>query len=195
MGFAAIARVTEDRWVACSVLDEIDFARWIGRSAMKYRRAAKSGRHRQCRAEDPIYCKHATPAMYGFQNYISVPTILANGAFFGTLCAIDPHQAHLRHPKPRYVPAICETYRQASRRRAEAGAIGNATYSRASRRRGTRTVHGRASWLRMASRESGFLEAYRQASKLDGKTRIGLVRKRGMAKCPTGWVPATSDGS
>jgi hypothetical protein len=25
MGFAAVARVTEDRWVACSVLDEIDF--------------------------------------------------------------------------------------------------------------------------------------------------------------------------
>ena len=25
MGFAAVARVTEDRWIACSVLDEIDF--------------------------------------------------------------------------------------------------------------------------------------------------------------------------
>ena len=25
MGFAAVARVTEDRWVACSVLDNIDF--------------------------------------------------------------------------------------------------------------------------------------------------------------------------
>lgn len=25
MGFAAVARVTEDRWVACEVLDKIDF--------------------------------------------------------------------------------------------------------------------------------------------------------------------------
>jgi hypothetical protein len=25
MRFAAVARVTEDRWIACSVLDEIDF--------------------------------------------------------------------------------------------------------------------------------------------------------------------------
>ena len=25
MGFAAVARVTEDRWVACGVRDEIDF--------------------------------------------------------------------------------------------------------------------------------------------------------------------------
>src|SRR3954463_7461896 len=25
MGFAAVARVTEDRWVACTVLDNIDF--------------------------------------------------------------------------------------------------------------------------------------------------------------------------
>ena len=31
MRFAAVARVTEDRWIACSVLDEIDFGlgpRW-----------------------------------------------------------------------------------------------------------------------------------------------------------------------
>lgn len=25
MGFAAVARVTEDRWVACGVLDQIEF--------------------------------------------------------------------------------------------------------------------------------------------------------------------------
>ena len=25
MGFAAVARVTEDRWIACSVVDNIDF--------------------------------------------------------------------------------------------------------------------------------------------------------------------------
>jgi hypothetical protein len=25
MGFAAVARVTDDRWIACSVLDNIDF--------------------------------------------------------------------------------------------------------------------------------------------------------------------------
>ena len=31
--------------------------------------------------------------MYGFESYISVPIILRNGDFFGTLCAIDPAPA------------------------------------------------------------------------------------------------------
>jgi signal transduction histidine kinase len=105
MGFAAVARVTEDRWVACSVLDEIDF----GLKAGGELRLETTICHeiRQTReavvidnvAEDPIYCKHATPAMYGFQSYISVPIVLANGCFFGTLCAIDPHPAHLKTPE------------------------------------------------------------------------------------------------
>jgi GAF domain-containing protein len=96
MGFAAVARVTEDRWVACSVLDEIDF----GLKAGGELRLETTICHeiRQTReavvidnfAEDHIYCKHATPAMYGFQSYISVPIVLANDSFFGTLCAIDP---------------------------------------------------------------------------------------------------------
>jgi hypothetical protein len=32
MGFAAVARVTEDKWVACAVLDEIDFGLKSGES-------------------------------------------------------------------------------------------------------------------------------------------------------------------
>ena len=46
-------------------------------------------------ATDAIYRQHATPAIYGFQSYISVPIILADGTFFGTLCAIDPRPARL----------------------------------------------------------------------------------------------------
>jgi signal transduction histidine kinase len=37
--------------------------------------------------------------MYGFQSYISMPIILSNGAFFGTLCAIDPRPARVRAPE------------------------------------------------------------------------------------------------
>src|SRR6202166_1350117 len=39
------------------------------------------------------------PAMYGFQSYISVPIILSDGSFFGTLCAIDPRPARLKAPE------------------------------------------------------------------------------------------------
>lgn len=102
MGFAAVARVTQDRWVACSVLDEIDFGLKPGGEL----RVETTICHeiRQSRApviidnvaQDAVWCKHETPALYGFQSYISMPIILADGSFFGTLCAIDPHPARLR---------------------------------------------------------------------------------------------------
>ena len=37
--------------------------------------------------------------MYGFQSYVSVPIILTDGTFFGTLCAIDPRPARLNNPE------------------------------------------------------------------------------------------------
>lgn len=40
-----------------------------------------------------------TPAKYGFQSYLSVPITLANGQFFGTLCAIDPRPAKIDRPE------------------------------------------------------------------------------------------------
>ena len=50
-------------------------------------------------AEDPAFCAHHTPAMYGFQSYISMPIRLADGIFFGTLCAIDPEPHRLNTPE------------------------------------------------------------------------------------------------
>jgi signal transduction histidine kinase len=47
---------------------------------------------------DPHFCSHHTPAQYGFQSYISVPIVLADGTFFGTLCAIDPKPAVVNTP-------------------------------------------------------------------------------------------------
>jgi GAF domain-containing protein len=44
---------------------------------------------------DPLSCKHPTRAHYGFRSYISMPIFRGNGAFFGTLCAIDPKPAHV----------------------------------------------------------------------------------------------------
>jgi signal transduction histidine kinase len=105
MRFAAVARVTEDRWVACSVLDEIDFGLKPG-GELKVETTI-CHEIRQSRepviinnvAEDAAWCQHATPAMYGFQSYISMPIILADGSFFGTLCAIDPRPARLKTPE------------------------------------------------------------------------------------------------
>ena len=49
-------------------------------------------------ADDELFCGHPTPAMYGFQSYISMPIFLKDGSFFGTLCAIDPKPANLKNP-------------------------------------------------------------------------------------------------
>ncbi|HTB17228.1 MAG TPA: GAF domain-containing sensor histidine kinase [Bryobacteraceae bacterium] len=105
MRFAAVARVTEDKWVACSVLDEIDFGLKPGGEL----RIETTICHevRECRqavvinhvAEDDAWRDHPTPALYGFQSYISMPIILGDGFFFGTLCAIDPRPARLNTPE------------------------------------------------------------------------------------------------
>lgn len=105
MGFAAIARVTEDRWIACSVRDEISFGLVPGGelkietticNEIRDNRQAVIIDHVQI---SEIFADHHTPKMYGFQSYISIPIILRNGDFFGTLCAIDPKPALLNNAK------------------------------------------------------------------------------------------------
>src|ERR1700744_1120095 len=105
MRFAAVARVTEDRWIACSVLDEISFGLKPGGELQVETTICHEIRQRREPvvidnvAEDDAWRCHATPAMYGFQSYISMPIILADGSFFGTLCAIDPRPVPLKTPK------------------------------------------------------------------------------------------------
>lgn len=105
MGFAAIARVTEDRWIACAVHDEINFGLQPG-GELKVEtticneiRSGKSMVVIDHVSEDETYCQHPTPAMYGFQSYISVPIYYPDGRFFGTLCSIDPRPAKLNRPE------------------------------------------------------------------------------------------------
>lgn len=105
MGFAAVARVTENRWIACAVRDEIVFGLQPGGELKvettichEIRQAAQAVVIDHV-AEDPTYCRHHTPAMYGFQSYISMPIVLADGSFWGTLCAIDPRPARLNNPE------------------------------------------------------------------------------------------------
>ncbi len=105
MGFAAVARVTEDRWVACSVLDNIHFGLKPG-GELKVETTI-CHEIRQIRQpviidhvdKDDVYRHHPTPRQYGFQSYISTPIFLPGGQFFGTLCAIDPRPARVNTPE------------------------------------------------------------------------------------------------
>jgi GAF domain-containing protein len=105
MGFAAVARVTEDRWIVCSVRDEIAFGLQPGGELKVETTICHEIRQNREPVmidhvdEDDAYCGHPTPAMYGFQSYIAMPIILPNGTFFGTLCAIDPKPARVKTPE------------------------------------------------------------------------------------------------
>lgn len=105
MGFAAVARVTEDRWIACQVLDNIHFGLPPGGELkVETTLCHEIRQHRQVVAidnvaEDATYQNHHTPQLYGLQSYISVPITLPDGRFFGTLCAIDPNPHKVNNPQ------------------------------------------------------------------------------------------------
>ena len=99
LGFAAVARVTEGTWTACAVQDNIKFGLTPGgRLDVHTTLCSESRAMRQPivvdhASVDPIYRDHHTPRIYNIESYISVPIILANGEYFGNLCAIDPRPA------------------------------------------------------------------------------------------------------
>lgn len=105
MGYATVARVTPERWIACAVNDKINFGLGIGGELSVETTLCQQVLESFATIaidhvdEDPIYHNHHTPKMYGLQSYISVPLILNNGELFGTLCAIDPHPASVNNEK------------------------------------------------------------------------------------------------
>ena len=103
MGFSAVARVTEDRWIACAVRDEINFGLVPGGEleiqstiCNEIRESGKLVVIDEV-ACDATFREHHTPKRYGFQSYISVPIRVPDEGFFGTLCAIDPRPARLNN--------------------------------------------------------------------------------------------------
>ena len=110
MGFAAVARVTDDRWIACSTLDLIGFGLEPGGELeVKSTICDEIRDHRQPVVIDDVvldelYRHHHTPRQYGLRSYISVPIVLDDGSFFGTLCAIDPQPA--KPSSPEILPAF-----------------------------------------------------------------------------------------
>ncbi|MEO8364781.1 MAG: GAF domain-containing sensor histidine kinase [Pseudoxanthomonas sp.] len=104
MRFAAVARVTDCSWTACAVYDNINFGLQPGGQLAlettlcnEIRQSGKPVLFGQA-SLDPVFANHPTPAMYGFESYISVPIVRSDGHFFGTLCALDPLPAKLDDP-------------------------------------------------------------------------------------------------
>lgn len=105
MGFAAVARVTDSQWICCSARDEIGFGLQPGGELPLEATICNEIRQDGHRivinhaSEDPVFRAHRTPAMYGFQSYISVPIMRRDTGFWGTLCAIDPKPTALDTPQ------------------------------------------------------------------------------------------------
>jgi K+-sensing histidine kinase KdpD len=105
MGFAAVARVTDNQWIACSVKDNINFGLKPGDQLSLETTLCKEIRESRKPiiinhvANDETFCRHLAPEKYGFQSYISMPIILNDKKFFGTLCAMDTHPALLNTPE------------------------------------------------------------------------------------------------
>jgi len=100
--FAAVARVTEDSWTACAVLDQLNFGLSVGgeldlvTTLCHEIRSAHLSVVIDKASEDPVYRDHHTPRLYQFESYISVPVFRTDGRFFGTICALDPNPAELK---------------------------------------------------------------------------------------------------
>ena len=98
MGFAAVARVTETRWIACQVLDDIDFGMGPGDELKIAETICDEIRDSgeavvfDDASTDVKWSRHPVPVIYGFKSYCSFPVYLDDGRFFGTLCAIDPQR-------------------------------------------------------------------------------------------------------
>jgi GAF domain-containing protein len=104
MGFAAVARVTEERWIACQVLDRIEFGLDPG-DELEIKKTICDDIRKWGHpividhiGADPNWRTHPVPVLYGFESYASFPITLADGRFFGTLCAIDPEPRALSAP-------------------------------------------------------------------------------------------------
>jgi len=105
MGFAAVARVTDNTWTACAVRDDVNFGLKPGgqldlKTTLCFEsRAARAPIVIDHFSEDPMYRGHHTAQIYGLESYFSVPIILSDGSYFGNLCAIDSRPAKVSDPR------------------------------------------------------------------------------------------------
>jgi len=105
MRFAAVARVTASRWVACRTVDELNFGLAEGDEIDIGSTFCQSVRDTNQKvlfndvSTDEIYLNHPIAKQFGIVSYVSVPIIRSDGSFFGTLCAIDTEPRDIKKPR------------------------------------------------------------------------------------------------
>jgi hypothetical protein len=101
MDFAAVARVTNGRWIACTLRDKVNLDLKPG-GELKVETTTCSDIRRNGEPVvidhvdlDPQYSLRHTPRLYGFQSCISMLIVRDDDSMFGTPCAIDPQPRQL----------------------------------------------------------------------------------------------------
>lgn len=104
MRFVAVARVTDSNWIACAVHDEVCMGLQPGDEMLlettlcnEIRASGEPLMVGQASAH-PVFANHPGPRLYGFESYIAVPIVQADGRLFGTLCALDPESSRFEGP-------------------------------------------------------------------------------------------------
>lgn len=105
MRFAAVVRVTENRWIACQAVDDMNTGLGPGDEldldktlCQKVRALDRELVVPDVRA-DPEYRDHPAPARHDFRSYVAVPVRREDGSFFGTLCAFDGEPRDVDDPR------------------------------------------------------------------------------------------------
>lgn len=106
LGVATVAEVTEQRWIACAIEDRIAYGLQPGAeldlesTLCNQVRSSHDAVIISDVTQNPTYCDHPAPGLYGWKSYLSVPVFRPNGTFFGTLCAFDPQPAPRLEQRP-----------------------------------------------------------------------------------------------
>lgn len=101
LGFICVAYVTGTTWTACAVLDRLNFGLKPGDPLDVTTTLCEDVRDTglaiviDCVDDSEQYRGHPTPRQYGFRSYFSMPLFRPCGAYFGTLCGLNPAPASL----------------------------------------------------------------------------------------------------
>jgi signal transduction histidine kinase len=105
LGFVCVAHVTPTSWTTCAVLDQLGFGLQPGDPLDVTTTLCDSVRKADAVividhvSQDELFRNHPCPKQYGFESYISIPIYDTAGAFFGTLCGLDPRPLKLSDAK------------------------------------------------------------------------------------------------
>jgi signal transduction histidine kinase len=103
--FVCVAHVTPTSWTTCAVLDQLGFGLQPGDPLDVSTTLCDSVRKADAVividhvSQDDLFRDHPCPRQYGFESYISIPIYDTAGAFFGTLCGLDPRPLTLSEAK------------------------------------------------------------------------------------------------